>query len=56
MGPPEKSAAEAAELAENLPNGTAIGVAVIAKEKETHFADLLIRFCLASTVKIVTEM
>ena len=55
MGPPEISAADAAELAENLPNGAAIGAAVAVKEKETHFADLLIRICLASTVVIVTE-
>ena len=56
MGPPKGLAAEAAELAENLPDGTTIGVAVLVKENETHFVDLLIRICLARTVGIVTEM
>ena len=56
IGPPKELAANAAHLAENLPNGAAIGVAASVKEKETHFADLLVRICIASTVRIVTEM
>jgi len=42
-------ATEAADPAENLPDGAAICVAVsIAREKK-HLADLLIRICLART-------
>lgn len=43
-------AAEAADLAENLPEGAAIIVvaARVAREEE-HLADLLIRICLART-------
>ena len=52
----QKLAAETAHLAENLPNGAAIGIAASVKEKETHFADLLIRICIASTVRIVTDL
>ena len=49
-------AAEAAELAENLPDGAAIGAAVVFIEEEKHLADLLIRICLARTGWIVTDL
>lgn len=41
-------AAEAEQLAENLPNGAAIEV--------THLIDLLISICLAKTGSIVTVL
>ena len=47
-------ATEAANLAENLPDGITTGVAIcIAREKE-HLADLLFSICLAKTSVIVT--
>ena len=49
-------AAETANLAENLPNGAAIGVAAGVEKEETHFADLLIRICIAITGGIVTDL
>ena len=39
----------AANLAENLPDGAATGVAVRVTREEKHLADLLIRICLART-------
>ena len=47
----EQLAAEAAELAENLPDGAAIVIVVAARvaREEEHLADLLIRICLART-------
>ena len=55
-GPPKILAADAAHLAENLPNGAAVGITAAVKYKETHFADLLVRICIAITVWIVTEL
>ena len=49
-------AAETAQLAENLPDGAATGVAVVFVKEEKHLADLLIRICLARTVRIVTNL
>ena len=49
-------AADAAELAENLPDGAAIGAAVVFIEEEKHLADLLIRIRLARTGLIVTDL
>ncbi len=46
-------AAEAADLAENLPDGAAIHIAAISAREEEHLADLLIRICLARTGCIV---
>ena len=48
------SAAETANLAENLPDGTTVIVAAVAASKEEHLADLLIRICPAVTGGIVT--
>ena len=42
-------AAEAADLAENLPDGAAGIVAAARVAREEHLADLLIRICLART-------
>jgi len=50
------SATETAKLAENLPDGVAIGIAVIFIQKEKHLADLLIRIRLARTGGIVTDL
>ena len=49
-------ATEAAESAENLPDGAANGVAVGVAIKEKHLADLLFRICLAKTGWIVTDL
>ena len=43
------SAAETANLAENLPDGAAVSIAVGIAREEEHLADLLIRICLAKT-------
>ena len=55
-----KSAAAAANLAENLPDGTAcivtVGIAAGVVREEKHLADLLIRICLARTGRIVTDL
>ena len=48
-------AAEAAKLAEDLPDGAAIAAAGVAREEE-HPADLLFRICLAMTGCIVTDL
>ena len=49
-------AAETAKLAENLPDGAAVGIAAGITKEETHLADLLIKICLARTVGIVTVL
>ena len=49
-------AAEAADPAENLPDGAANGVAVGVAIEEKHLADLLFRICLAKTGWIVTDL
>ena len=51
-----KLAAEAAKLAENLPDGAATGVADRVTREEIHLADLLIRICLARTRCIVIDL
>ena len=50
------SAAKAANLAENLPDGTAIIIAAVAASEEEHLADLLFSICLAKTGCIVTDL
>ena len=42
-------AVEATNLAENLPDGVAIGVTTGIAREEKHLADLLFRICLAKT-------
>ena len=44
-----QSAAEAANPAENLPDGAAVSIAVGIAREEEHLADLLFRICLAKT-------
>lgn len=54
MGPQNRIlAAETAQLAENLPDGAAGRVVAV---EEEHLADLLVRFRLARTGMIVTEL
>lgn len=49
-------AAEAADPAENLPDGIAGGIAIGVAREEKHLADLLFRICLAKTGWIVTDL
>ena len=49
------SAAETANLAENLPDGTTVIVAAVAASEEEHLADLLFRICLARTGCIILK-
>ena len=51
-----KLAAGAANLAENLPDGAATGVAIGIAREEEHLADLLFRICLAKTRWIVADL
>lgn len=41
------SAANAANLAENLPDGAAVIIAAVSAREEEHLADLLFSICLA---------
>ena len=47
------SAAETANLAENLPDGAALIIAAVAAREEEHLADLLFSICLAKTRGII---